>query len=495
MTASDRHAGWRTNISDLLLVEFVRLDRYCWVVVASAIFMNVLVAGYIGLQNPTYFDSPYETAIHLRPDAGDYVLLGSNVWRQGVYSRQITPPLDHPDFLRPPLYPLFAGGIAVLTGYMWPVYAIQVILSAVTALLVYLTARTLRSPESGLLAGLLVAFDVGLAMNNIQAMTESVFLPVVACTTALWICVVARSNNGRETISGAVIGLLLAVAAYIRPAAVYLPLLFAALTMACGAGSVRSRLRIAATILAVVAVAIAPWVARNWRLYRLPKFSTVGSETAVYYFAAGVYRVQYGISDLRDAQRKLEIDYQIPSVVQVEDFWLGSQDVADTQQRIEGVAGDVIRRYPMSTLKAIATSIPMGLIGHSAGDISRAAGSTWTNPDLSNVSRGEFKTSVERLWRNPPVIALLFLLQTTMSAFTAIGVLLAVAKVRLLRGIDLRLWCALIVLALSLSAAMILQGINPETRMRLPALPYIALLAGLGWTSAFSSLVSCPRRM
>jgi hypothetical protein len=314
-------------------------------------------------------------------------------------------------------------------------------------------------------------------------MTESLFLALLVGSTSVWVFAAMSHAGWRELRHGALIGLILALASYVRPAAVYLPVFFAFVTLASGKGSIKQRLQFGGAILLVVVLAVAPWTARNWRLYRVPDFSTVGTEVAVYYFAAGVYRVHFGISDLREAQHRLEIDYKIPSVAQVHDFWSGPADLADTRRRLKHVPADVVRRYPWSTLNAIAISIPMGLLAHSIRDISRAAGSDWNNPELANVLTGRFRTFTRRLVENSSSIVLFFMFQTAMSLFTCLGVLIGIAKFRYLQGAQLRLWCGIVILALPGIAAIVLQGTTPEDRMRLSLLPYAAMLAGLGWTA------------
>src|SRR5882672_10773573 len=93
--------------------------------------VNILLLLFIGLSQPTYLQNYHTDG---NPDGNQYIQLGTNLWSRGIYSRQTEPPYQ-PDIKWTPLYPALAGGINVFSKTIWPLYALQVVFSIVTALL------------------------------------------------------------------------------------------------------------------------------------------------------------------------------------------------------------------------------------------------------------------------------------------------------------------------------------------------------------------------
>ena len=167
---------------------------------------------------------------------------------------------------RTPLYPLWLAAVRLATnGSYDAVPYVQAVVGAVAAPLTYLLARRYFGPGTALAAGLWVAVFRVLVQQSLLFQSEVLFTPMVL-VVALSLDDALR-GAGREGAARrfAWAGLAIGVSDLIRPTLILFPAVVA-LAAVLRAG-VRRGARLALVQAAVVALVIAPWMARNWYRY------------------------------------------------------------------------------------------------------------------------------------------------------------------------------------------------------------------------------------
>src|SRR4051812_20499440 len=128
----------------------------------------------------------------------------------------------NPDIRRPPGYALFAAATMLVFGEDLRVLAFaQQVLGAATALLAYGLGRVTFGRAGGWIAGLLVALNGALIVSGQSIMTETLFTFVLLATLLLLL----QAGRSGRWIWALLAGLLLGVAALVRPVAQILVLL------------------------------------------------------------------------------------------------------------------------------------------------------------------------------------------------------------------------------------------------------------------------------
>ncbi|MGE0746848.1 MAG: hypothetical protein AB7K86_16445, partial [Rhodospirillales bacterium] len=157
----------------------------------------------------------------------------------------------HPDPHYPPGYVLFASVFYFLAGREWEVLAaVNCLVDAGTALLVYRVAETVWSPRGGRLAALLYALNPAMLINA-QVIMYGPLLGLLLVTLVL--------VHRRPVLFGLAAG----VAALVKPIVLPVPIL------ACWVHAIAKRrpvdiLRQAAISVVVMMVVISPWTLRNY---------------------------------------------------------------------------------------------------------------------------------------------------------------------------------------------------------------------------------------
>jgi 4-amino-4-deoxy-L-arabinose transferase-like glycosyltransferase len=161
---------------------------------------------------------------------------------------------------RAPGYPVFIAAVFYIFGKSYPILKIlQVLISSLIPVLVCLIGFKIASRKIAILAGVYTCFYYGLVIEPSTIMTEATFTFLFTLTVFLFL-------RAREKASLAIAaGLSLALLTLTRPVGlVALPLFFAWLYFIL---SRKDFVRTAVIIAAVSVAAMAPWWARNYRIY------------------------------------------------------------------------------------------------------------------------------------------------------------------------------------------------------------------------------------
>jgi 4-amino-4-deoxy-L-arabinose transferase-like glycosyltransferase len=237
-----------------------------------AVIAVLVVAGVIRAAMLAAF---YE---NLQDDPDAYVAFAAGVVFAGVYGdyefgswrAHILPTSVHPAAWRPPLYPLLLTNcVRPAVDFQLTVASLHWGLGVATVWLVIRLGVRFGLRHFSLLAALLVAGDPILLQQSTLIMTETLATFLVA----LGLLFLARYSDDPTAWHVALAGAILGLAALCRPT-FYVWLVVCAFAVFL---SVSGRLRCASLVLAFclsAAAVVAPWAARNYRVYGRPIVST-----------------------------------------------------------------------------------------------------------------------------------------------------------------------------------------------------------------------------
>ncbi len=238
------------------------------------------IDGNLAFHYPTWgYDSPEYTKL------ADGLLL-----RHSFNFENNTPP----DLLRTPGYPLLLALTKLVTGKFWPIIIFQIFCALLVALLTFKMGVRLNARRVGIGAALLflispsTIFHTVVFMNELTFMTAFIlslyvlFFPPV-CFQKRWWCAPVFS------------GLLLAVATYIRPLTLYIPLLFVCcyflVYMRSGWGTIGKSMT---AFMLVFWAVIIPWIYHNGTKSGVYTFSTIGTYNLVFFNASDFLEKHFG---------------------------------------------------------------------------------------------------------------------------------------------------------------------------------------------------------
>lgn len=204
----------------------------------------------------------------IRADALDYYSYGYNLRHHGVYSKEplFAQPdgavVARPDALRSPGYPLFltffADGIPTQKTII-DVTLAQAVLSILVIPLTFLMSRTFMKSAWATVPALLVAISPQLINANVYMLSEALFIFLLMAAVG---CMAVQFNQPNRRWMALFGGLLLGAAALTRPTLNYLLLFLMPAMLPLLPRGVRWSWA-SATVVGF-AVAILPWMMRNW---------------------------------------------------------------------------------------------------------------------------------------------------------------------------------------------------------------------------------------
>ncbi len=159
--------------------------------------------------------------------------------------------------------------------------ALQIFMSCLTILISARLAEHLGlNGKLSQMVGWLLALDVPSILFSGSMMTESLFTFLLVASVFIWI---TRKNLPAFAISGMMIGL----AAYLRPIALFIPVIFLGYELIFHR-TVKRTLAITVCFLLL----ISPWIVRNGNTFGQYFFSSVSTTNLCYYRAAGITSVK-----------------------------------------------------------------------------------------------------------------------------------------------------------------------------------------------------------
>ena len=405
-------------------------------------------------------------------DAYNYENIAFNLMEHGEFSGETQPPLE-PNYYRTPVYPIYVAGVYSLTeNSVFVAVLIQLLIGSVTPALMLVLADILRlSSRVGWSAGLLLAIDPLVLLTNYQLITETMFTFLLV----LGIVMLALYFRNRSLTWAVGSGIILALATLTRPISYFLPL--ALLPLGFVGVSRAQWTQVARGILVFLTIYLFMtnlWAFRNYREIGVWKLSAIGEKNLLYYRAREV---------LEEEQNKTtdEVNAEIAQLVQTEVDTPG----LTTAQEIEWMreqALDIFRQYPVTTLKVHVLGLAKVMVNPGFHlicmmtttdpiQIDATGGITSCESGGQQVeqARGRF-ASMNGLGIVSAVLEIILL------AIFYVGSALGVWK--LLRS---KQWYLLGLVVIPIIYFSILSaGGESVSRFRIPIVPFLALLAGIG---------------
>lgn len=409
-------------------------------------------------------------------DGVGYEQVARNLLKGVGFSMETAPPYL-PDMIRTPGYPLFIAAIYRIFGYRPEMVTLAQNLLSVGLLLVgYLLARRLFGLKAAMFATILMALDVGAIILANVTLTETLFIILFVSVTY---CLFRSfdSPRGMAWIAGA--GLLLGLATLVRPASLYLvvvllPLIWWTMRYSWQEKGVR-------TIIFVVVflLVLAPWSYRNFRVFGSPNI-TLAVQSITLNIHASYIRAGLNHTTLAEEEPR------IPEQVRQE---LGGRTVGvqEMDELIRAKAIAEIMQHPVEYVflyiksMFITLTLPntnflaniLGILNQPTGIIADMRTRSLTENIQALLEFGA------RYLAGSPDQTLFFIAMVTEVLVTLVTHVLAVVGTVI--GLRSERRAYVVLLLIIIAYFFIITGPIGTGRYRLPAMPYLMMLAGYGF--------------
>lgn len=423
---------------------------------------------WIGSVNREYL-SDYKLAPN--PDAITYLDLGQNVWLHGKYSRRPAPPYT-PDFKWTPVFPVLAGGANCLLGSAG-VFVLNILLSALSCLIIYRIVEYYVNAKAGAIASCLFALDTLVWSLNFQAMSDIAFVTFILSGLYFTLPTLFPKDKTETPSSWLLIpgGLGLSAAILTRPTGLYLPIVI----LFCYAIKLlffrKNLIRSAAYALTffVCSYSLAGlWMFRNYQTFGI--FTLSGNENIVmvYYTGGGAWQTEFNCS-LSEAQEMIQKEFNLPSDEVCHNADAFGKDPAEIDRQLKACKRNVLLKYPVSLIKSAMIGVPKSLIAHETGIFA-----TLTNQDWQGAGK---------LFSNSPILILIFVWSVLFQEIVICGGVIGIIG-SWFKNQDARwaIFCSAGIAAYFI-LTMGLSGADCCARYRLPLMPIIIVFAAIAMTA------------
>jgi 4-amino-4-deoxy-L-arabinose transferase-like glycosyltransferase len=358
------------------------------------------------------------------------------------------------------------------------VYVAQIILQSLSCLLLYRLVQPYFGTTAATLAGLFLATDLMLAVSNVEAMSEPLFLFFTLASANCLLPQIIPPQGTKNTSLGLLVGgVLLGLAILTRPAGLYLPFVYGVLFLCFGRGQ-RGVLRTVGCAAVVMMLALVPavaWIVRNSMVSSLNRLTNADAIMLVYFTGAGAYQVEHGLT-LQEAQDRISKEFSLPPPEVTNNHWLSDQPVAEMDAQVRRAVLPVVLKYPRSLVISSATAVGKATLAHNVPALAHAMGSTWVAPGTAGLLKADGE-AVDRLMQNGPMLVSVFVIQMGHMIVTcvlaAIGIVLVVREKRVrLLGLSLLLILAYFYVTVAMA------GFEATYRSRTPHMPFLFVFAG-----------------
>jgi hypothetical protein len=399
----------------------------------------------------------------LQPDSPHYLKLADALVQKGWFSASLA--AYDPEVFRTPGYPVYLSLFRSLgaTGTFWPLL-IQELLYLGAVMVFFVGTRALL--DSGLARAVVLFLLIepgGLAYPKL----------ILSDTLNLALVVPALFALGTHLRSGrwswlVLAGALLGAAAWVRPAAFVLPLVFAPVLIVSGRFRPIAFMR-AGLLVLVTTLALSPWLARNQALFGAPTLSGQASNMFVNYHLPYVWEVTRGLM-FRDCQQQAA-ELARKAVVAAEAARGEPLNAVERLAAQQDAALAELRQYPGAYAQRWGTGMLKTLLGPGLLDVYSAYGHEKDRVRFSAIEETSFARKLTVFLGGQDWLVLAEVLLR--------GLLLALAlagAVAMLRSGNPFLWVILLFSAYT----VFVPGPMGLTRLRFAAEGFLFLQAWIG---------------
>jgi 4-amino-4-deoxy-L-arabinose transferase-like glycosyltransferase len=356
--------------------------------------------------------------------------------------------------------------------------------------LVFRLADQMSGRSAALLAALWMALDLGQVIHASLILTETVFVTLLLssiwCTWQLLSATIHRTKLIYAGLTGVTAGLT----ALCRPVAMYLPIVIAFVVGVFWLERERFSRTIWQHVCQIVVIvllfvaALSPWLIRNVILFRSPQLSTIQGYNLLF-FNAGYLRARLKGVTWEEAYAQIQAEVQ----AEVGDQHLNPLEMADyyQQKAIYEIASHPVA-YARVHLAGIFWQFVLpntNFLANMLGILDRPTGI------IANLRTRDLSANLQVLqefWsdfvRGSPA-QLIFLL-ALVSEVLILGCIYLGASWGIGMGIREKKWTVLAILLGLVGYFAVVTGPVGYGRYRLPAMPFLCILAGSGWARVLS---------
>jgi 4-amino-4-deoxy-L-arabinose transferase-like glycosyltransferase len=411
----------------------------------------------------------------IQGDGVGYELLARNLLEGHGFSMDPQPPYTL-DMLRTPGYPAFIAGLYAVAGYRPEIVTlVQNLLSLFSLVVAYQLGLKMFGRREALVAAALITWDVGTVILANVTLTETVFMtvfvPAIYCFYAA-----LGSPHSRAWLAGS--GLLLGLSTLVRPAAMFLPLVLLPVAWWALLGGWKAKTTRLAILCVAYLAAVSPWVYRNYETFGSADISLAPGYTLNIY--ASYLRSGLNHTPLSDEMGR------IPAQVQVE---LGSREVGPVEgdRLIQAKARAELLAHPVAFaglyLKGTGLMLVLpntNFLANMLGILSQPTGliADMRTRTLAENVRALTAFAARYLVGSPDELLFFAALLVEELVLWLTYALAVVGVVTGWRRSQLR--PAIVLMLVITGYFFAVTGPIGTGRYRLPAMPFLALLGGLG---------------
>lgn len=384
------------------------------------------------------------------PDSLEYDLLGRNLARHGVFSQSLAPPFT-PDLQRTPLFPLQIALAYLVAGYLPPravtlAVAGTVAIGALTSVLLARLVTWWAGRRAGLVAGLLLAFDLTSIVYASMLLSEVLFTLLLTAVLLALARYCRQADARLALLAGAGLGL----ATLTRPIGVFLVVALAPVFfLARGRRGWPRALRDLVLCALALGVLVLPW---SWRTRAAGGTDVVATQAAINaYFHRGALIAAWGTGRTsEDVRAEMEAAFQQEAAAR---GWSEEEQVRVMQERAARLIAEHRLLYLRLQLRGM-----LQLLGPETDALFDVLG-------LRAAPHQRPARGVYTAWKAVGMVQL--------------AVVYALAMVGALALARRRRWAELALLTLPVAYFLAVSGPEAYARFRVPVMPAIVVLASL----------------
>lgn len=422
--------------------------------------------------------------LFLSPDGREYNRLAINVIENHIFSADSIPPYQ-PEHSRPPLYPLFIAMLyAILGKHPLLVVSAQVMVGALTVILLFLLAlRITASEKLSFIASLLFALSPNVSFFSAQLLTETLFSFLLLFAFYFFIAYIQHRKTHHLLISAFALGL----STLTRVVSLYLPIFLVIFLMYLYRKEISKLVIPTLLFLAMYYVTLSPWYARNFVVFK----KLVIVEINLLPWHAAMLEANLKKISVQEASDLLKNELRVRAENPPQVDTNNPVEVARLGRKI-GL--EHIKKAPMIYAKIhfmgmlTNLTIPLGftplLLYFTGKSFEQLGFKTAVSHDILILfSRGKISSGLKLLWKNrvknaPKGILMLFLAglfyQIIILLFAVIGLFTPYVKKR-----------TIVLFVLVILYFLVVTGPLVESRFRTPIEPFFSMLAAMGFCRVF----------
>ena len=221
-------------------------------------------------------------------DSGGYVSLAETMLSSHRFALE---PTDPPEVFRTPGYPAFLASLMFLFGSLVSVGIVQMFIVATSAVSIASLGERFFSRGVGFFAALAYVFEPTALSSTFVVLSDTLFVSLFLATT--WFVVEQEPKTGRVFTGGLILGL----AALVRPLGLFLAPLFLIWLLMTMRGAPRRTLFLGIVFAIGLSLAVVPWMSRNEYVGQHFSLSSISTYNPLFYNVVGFEATRTGKPD------------------------------------------------------------------------------------------------------------------------------------------------------------------------------------------------------